>query len=103
MTITINGKTVEPVFNFGTLRRIGELTKKDPFTLQIDTNKPDEIYKYVYLIVHAGLLSAKVIVNEKQVQDVIDDWSLAEAMAVINEFKQAFEVEPKPGEEINPQ
>lgn len=103
MTITIGNATYEPVFNFGTLRRIGDLTKKDPFTLSVDYTKPDQIYKYVYLIVHAGLLSAKVKVTEEQVQSVIDEWDLRTAIQVIAEFNQAFVVEPKPGEEVSAQ
>lgn len=99
MIIKINGQDETPIYNFGTLRRIGEITKQDPFTLQIDYTKPAEIYKYVQVIVHAGLQSAKVKATVQQVQEVIDEWSLAEAIEVITEFNKAFVVEPKEGEE----
>lgn len=102
-TITINGVEETPVYNFGTLRRIGEVTKKDPFSLVVDYNKPEEIYKYVQVIVHAGLLSASVKVTEAHVQEAIDKWDLKKAMQVINDFNQAFVVEAKPGEEVSAQ
>ena len=98
MEITIDGKEYTPVYNFGTLRRIGEATKQDPFTLNIDYQKPSEIYRYVHIIVLAGLQSAKVSVTAKQVQETIDEWGLAQAMQVITEFNQSFAGE-KNGEE----
>jgi hypothetical protein len=103
MTITIGDNTYEPVYNFGTLRRIKEATKQDPFTLNIDYNNPGEIYRYVHVILTAGLQGIDKKINLQQVQEVIDNWSLSEAMQVITDFNNAFVVEAKPGAEVSAQ
>ena len=106
MTIEINGKTVEPVYDFGTVRIVGDITKNsNPITFNIDLNNPAEIYRYAKVSLHAGLLraneldKAKEKVTEKQVQDVIDCWNWETVLDSIAQFNKIWKIEPKPGEE----
>lgn len=103
ITIDLKGVEHELVVNMGTMRRIGILSKGDPFKMVIDFTDPAEVYKYVYYIVFAGLLQAGVQVKEKDIHDGIEGWNFEQLMTVINGFNAYFVVKPKEGEEVSPQ
>lgn len=93
MNIQIGEQSHELVFNYGTLRRIGELSKKEPFKLVIDYSDPQKVYSYGFYIIYAGLLSAKVKVTQQEVQDAVDEMKFADVIKVITAFNQAFAAE----------
>lgn len=106
MTITINGKTVEPVFNFGTVRIVGEITKNsNPITFNADFSNPPEVYRYAQVILMAALKKAKVPnVTESQVQDILDDYKADQLQEIISRYYNIWKVEANPeGEQPDPQ
>lgn len=103
-TIELGGKERGLKFNMGTLKLLGEITKSDALTFQIQNNDLPSIYKHTQVIIHASLLSN---CNSKKeapdfTVDEIEQWvneiDFSEAIKVLNAFSAAYTVEVPAGE-----
>ena len=96
LQVELGGEKRGLKFNLGTLRYIGEITDKDPIDFSKQLGNLTDIYKVVYTIVHAGMLSNYDSLNkeadfsEKDINKWIGEWDLQAAISTANAFNAAF-------------
>ena len=90
-------------FNLGTLKHIGVITKADPLDFNVNFSNLAEVYRFVFIVVYAGLLSNADSKNvepdfsDKDVEKWINEWDLTQAAEVITKFNAAYQLSGEEG------
>lgn len=103
-TIELGGQERGLKFNMGTLKHLGEITRSDALTFQIQGNDLPSIYKHTQSIIHAALLSNCDSKKESpdftaiDIEQWVNELDFSEAIRILNAFSTAYTIEVPAGE-----